>query len=462
MSDDDNLSKILVIDADRPAILVVATDAELAIRLNRLFNLAEVADSGEIGGQPNYLVRWADTPECAEQAIAAGLANNAPFNLAFVSHPLRQANGVALIKRLWEADSGLNAVLCNADPGLDWPQIAEKLGESDQLLILQQPVSDLVVRQVVNAMIRQWQLVKQTQDVMQFIVMQNRQLDATNHQLQDIQAQLLQSEKMSSIGQLAAGVAHEINNPVGFVKSNLNTLKRYIADLLDLADAYQKAEAAVADAGLLTAIGAVKRRIDLDYLRRDAPELLEESLDGINRVTKIVQDLKDFSYPQRNNDAWQWADLHAGLDSALNIVYNELKYKADVVKRYGELPLVNCLPSQLNQVFVNLLVNAAYAIDKHGVITVATGSAGDKVWIEIGDTGCGMTDEQLSRIFDAFYTTKPVGKGTGLGLTISYGIVKKHGGEITVRSSIGSGTTLRIELPVDAEHANDTGGNANG
>ncbi|WP_054762907.1 hypothetical protein [Methylomonas koyamae] len=223
MSDDDNLSKILVIDADRPAILVVATDAELAIRLNRLFNLAEVADSGEIGGQPNYLVRWADTPECAEQAIAAGLANNAPFNLAFVSHPLRQANGVALIKRLWEADSGLNAVLCNADPGLDWPQIAEKLGESDQLLILQQPVSDLVVRQVVNAMVRQWQLVKQTQDVMQFIVMQNRQLDATNHQLQDIQAQLLQSEKMSSIGQLAAGVAHEINNPVGFVKSNLST-----------------------------------------------------------------------------------------------------------------------------------------------------------------------------------------------------------------------------------------------
>ncbi|WP_054762908.1 sensor histidine kinase [Methylomonas koyamae] len=172
--------------------------------------------------------------------------------------------------------------------------------------------------------------------------------------------------------------------------------------------------------------------------------------------------MKDFSYPQRNNDAWQWADLHAGLDSALNIVYNELKYKADVVKRYGELPLVNCLPSQLNQVFVNLLVNAAYAIDKHGVITVATGSGGDKVWIEIGDTGCGMTDEQLGRIFDAFYTTKPVGKGTGLGLTISYGIVKKHGGEITVRSSIGSGTTLRIELPVDAEQTNDTGGNADG
>ncbi|OAI15158.1 hypothetical protein A1507_14755 [Methylomonas koyamae] len=462
MSDDDNLSKILVIDADRPAILVVATDAELAIRLNRLFNLAEVADSNEIGGQPNYLVHWADTPECAEQAIAAGLANNAPFNLAFVSHPMRQANGVALIKRLWEADSGLNAVLCNADPSLDWQQIAEKLGESDQLLILQQPVSDLVVRQVVNAMVRQWQLVKQTQDVMQFIVMQNRQLDATNHQLQDIQAQLLQSEKMSSIGQLAAGVAHEINNPVGFVKSNLSTLKRYIADLLDLADAYERAEAAVADADLLAAIGAVKRRIDLDYLRRDAPELLEESLDGINRVTKIVQDLKDFSYPQRNNDAWQWADLHAGLDSALNIVYNELKYKADVVKRYGELPLVNCLPSQLNQVFVNLLVNAAYAIDKHGLITVATGSGGDKVWIEIGDTGCGMTDEQLGRIFDAFYTTKPVGKGTGLGLTISYGIVKKHGGEITVRSSIGSGTTLRIELPVDAEQANQAGGNADG
>lgn len=462
MSDDDNLSKILVIDADRPAVMVVAADAELAIRLNRLFNRAEVADSCEIAGQPNYLVHWADTEERAERAIAAGLANNAPFNLAFVLHPLRQANGVALVKRLWEVDSGLNAVLCNADPALDWQQIAEKLGESDQLLILQQPLSDLVVRQVVNAMVRQWQLVKQTQDVMQFIVMQNRQLDATNHKLQDIQAQLLQSEKMSSIGQLAAGVAHEINNPVGFVKSNLNTLKRYIVDLLDLAGAYEKAEAAIADAGLLAGIDAVKRRIDLDYLRRDAPELLDESLDGINRVTKIVQDLKDFSYPQRNHDVWQWADLHTGLDSALNIVYNELKYKADVVKRYDELPLVNCLPSQLNQVFVNLLVNAAYAIEKHGVITVATGSGDGRVWIEIGDTGCGMAEEQLGRIFDAFYTTKPVGKGTGLGLTISYGIVKKHGGEITVRSQVGSGTTLRIELPVDAEQADATCGNTAG
>ncbi|MCQ8181725.1 ATP-binding protein [Methylomonas sp. SURF-1] len=453
MNDDDNLSKILVIDADRPAILVVATDTELAIRLNRLFNLTEVADSSKIPGQPNYAVRCADTPALAEQLIAEGLSNNSPFNLVFVLHPLRQASGVALIKRLWEVDSGLNAVLCNADPELDWPQIAEKLGESDQLLILQQPFSDLVVRQVVHAMVRQWQLVKQTQDVMQFMVMQNRQLEATNHKLQDIQAQLLQSEKMSSIGQLAAGVAHEINNPVGFVKSNLNTLKRYIADLLELAGAYEKAESAVADAWLMAGIDAVKRRIDLDYLRHDAPELLEESLDGINRVTKIVQDLKEFSHPQHNKDDWQWADLHAGLDSALNIVYNELKYKAEIVKRYGDVPLVNCLPRQLNQVFVNLLVNAAYAIEKHGVITVATGCGDGRVWIEIGDTGCGMTEEQLGRIFDAFYTTKPVGKGTGLGLTISYGIVKKHGGDIKVRSRVGSGTTLRIELPVDAETA---------
>ncbi|WFP51474.1 ATP-binding protein [Methylomonas sp. EFPC3] len=451
MSDDENLSKILVIDSDRPAILVVGSDPELATRLNRLFNRAAVADSSQISGKPSYAVHWSGNTAHAAQAIADGLAANTPFNLVFVLHPLPQASGVALIKHLWELDSGLNAVLCNADPGLDWPQIAETLGESDQLLILQQPVCDLVVRQVVHAMVRQWQLVKQTQDVMQFIVMQNQRLDATNHKLQDMQAQLLQSEKMSSIGQLAAGVAHEINNPIGFVKSNLNTLKGYTEDLLALAETYEQAEAALADPVLRAEIDSVKRRIDFDYLRDDAPDLLNDSLDGINRVAKIVQDLKDFSHPQRDGDAWQWADLNANLDSALNIVYNELKYKADIVKHYGELPLVNCLAGQLNQVFVNLLVNAAYAIDKRGVITIATGSGEGRVWLEISDTGCGIADEQLNRIFDAFYTTKPVGKGTGLGLTISYGIVKKHSGEISARSRVGEGTTLRIELPVNAE-----------
>jgi PAS domain S-box-containing protein len=265
--------------------------------------------------------------------------------------------------------------------------------------------------------------------------------------LSEAHEQLLQSEKMASIGQLAAGVAHEINNPIGFVNSNMGTLRHYVGTLLNVVDAYGAAVRKAAPGSALEAqIDAINREADLGYLKDDIADLVSESMDGLKRVKDIVQALKDFSHVGQND--WQYADVHAGLDTTLNIVANEIKYKATVEKHYGKLPEVKCLASQLNQVFMNLLVNAAQAIKNRGVITIATGSNDGWVWIRISDNGCGIPQDNLKRIFEPFFTTKPVGSGTGLGLSLSYSIVNKHGGRIDVASKPDVGTVFTIKLPV--------------
>ena len=273
-------------------------------------------------------------------------------------------------------------------------------------------------------------------------------LSDLDRKLRLAQHQLVQSEKLASIGQLAAGVAHEINNPVGYVLSNFGTLTKYLEDLFRMLGAYEAAEPQLAGTVAADRLAAIKREIDLDYLKEDVPKLMAESREGIARVRKIVQDLKDFSHVDERRE-WEWTDLHRGIDSTLNIVNNEIKYKAEVIKAYGTLPDVQCLSSELNQVFMNLLVNAAQAINKaRGTIYIRTGTEDDRAWVEIEDDGCGIAKENLTRIFDPFFTTKPVGKGTGLGLSLAYGIVKKHHGRIDVDSTPGKGSRFRITIPV--------------
>ena len=285
------------------------------------------------------------------------------------------------------------------------------------------------------------------------LIKTNRDLKEVNSKLSDAQSKLIQSEKLASIGQLAAGVAHEINNPIGFIFSNFGTLEQYLEDLFQMLDAYEQAEASVSDGASLARIRSLKADLDIDYLKEDIPNLMRESRDGIQRVRKIVQDLKDFSRVDARQE-WESVDLHAGIDSTLNIVNNEIKYKADVVKHYGALPEIQCLPSELNQVFMNLLVNAAHAITaERGTITISTGVEGPNVWVEVADTGAGIAQENLKRIFDPFFTTKPVGKGTGLGLSLSYGIVQKHSGRMEVHSELGVGTRFRVTLPIKHEEA---------
>lgn len=296
-----------------------------------------------------------------------------------------------------------------------------------------------------------WWLVQDRSEVMRAqeeLVRNYRNIQETNARLEEAQNQLLQSEKLASIGQLAAGVAHEINNPIGFVNSNLGTLRRYVQQLLGLAQAYACRDTGTADPEL----AALRQAADLDFIAEDLPALLDESEEGLSRVRKIVQDLKDFS--RVDHADWQDADLNAGLESTLNVVMNEVKYRADVKRQYGTLPPVRCLAGQLNQVFMNLIVNAAHAMPagRRGVITLSSGLVAqggrDWAWIEVADDGCGMSPEVQRRIFEPFFTTKPVGQGTGLGLSMAFSIVQKHGGQIDVRSAPGQGTTFRVVVPV--------------
>jgi signal transduction histidine kinase len=265
---------------------------------------------------------------------------------------------------------------------------------------------------------------------------------------------LIQSEKLASIGQLAAGVAHEINNPIGYIFSNFGTLEKYLKDLFRMLDAYELAERTQGNAQTLLELQTLRTDLELDFLKEDIPILMRESKEGIVRVRKIVQDLKDFSHVDANPD-WQFVSLNQGIDSTLNVVNNELKYKSDVIKDYGDLPPVQCMPSQINQVVMNLVVNAAHAMGpERGKITVRTGTRGEQVWIEVSDTGSGIPAHVLPRIFDPFYTTKPVGKGTGLGLSLSYGIIQKHHGNIEVQTELGKGTTFLVTLPINQPAAN--------
>jgi len=293
-------------------------------------------------------------------------------------------------------------------------------------------------------------------DALQELTVRNGQLSALNEELAQAHQQLLQSEKLAAIGQLAAGIAHEINNPVGFVLSNLNTLQRYLSTLLDYA---RGMEQLITDAApsLEGQLAHLARTADIDYLAEDAPALVSESREGLTRVRDIVVDLRDFSRVDSSHQ-WEQVDIHRCIESTLNIVHNEIKYHADLVREYSELPQVTCIPSQVNQVVLNLVVNAAQAYaskqaqgGQRGTIAVRTGCDADdpkSIWFEVADAGCGIPPENLKRIFDPFFTTKPVGKGTGLGLSLTYGIVKAHGGRIDVASQVGEGTTFRVVLPL--------------
>lgn len=282
----------------------------------------------------------------------------------------------------------------------------------------------------------------------QELVRRNTELNTLNAKLLVAQESLIQSEKMASIGQLAAGVAHEINNPIGYIFSNFGTLEAYLADLFRMLCAYEQAEAGCADPRIASEIAALKQAIELEFLKQDIPALMSESKEGIVRVRKIVQDLKDFSHVDSATD-WQFFNLNQSIDSTLNVVNSEIKYKADVVKEYGDLPLVQCMASQINQVVLNLVVNAAHAIgEERGKITIRSGVEDGNAWFSVSDTGTGIPKDVLPRIFDPFYTTKPIGKGTGLGLSLSYGIIQKHHGSIVVETEIGKGTTFRVTMPM--------------
>ncbi|QDU78482.1 Sporulation kinase E [Polystyrenella longa] len=269
----------------------------------------------------------------------------------------------------------------------------------------------------------------------------------------DLESQLIQSEKMASLGHLAAGVAHEINNPVGFVTSNVATLVEYIEVFKEVITLQTEALEGVgsADDSLLSAqlkkIEQYKQKEDYEYLKGDIDDLISESTEGLIRVKEIVQNLKTFA---RVDDAeTKEANINDCLDATLKVIWNEIKYNCELVQNYGDLPPLRCYPGQLNHVFMNLLVNAAHAIQERGTIVVTTKADDKQILVSIRDDGHGIEPEHLPQLFTPFFTTKPVGKGTGLGLSIAYGIIQKHKGMIDVKTEIGKGTTFTVELPFE-------------
>jgi two-component system, NtrC family, sensor kinase len=288
--------------------------------------------------------------------------------------------------------------------------------------------------------------------------MQELQQTIAEHQksedtLKAVQAQIIQQEKMASIGQLAAGVAHEINNPMGFITSNLTSLGKYAERLDTYIAALQKSLSECPGHPDLEELDHLRQKLKVDYIISDVNELINESLDGANRVRRIVQDLKSFSRVDQAEETH--ANLNECLETTINIAWNELKYIATLERQFGDIPEISCNPQQLNQVFLNLLVNAAQAMEHQGVITVKTWSEPKWVCVSVADTGKGMPEEVQKRVFEPFYTTKPAGKGTGLGLSISADIIRKHHGEILVASEPDKGTTFTVRLPVEKEKTDE-------
>lgn len=278
------------------------------------------------------------------------------------------------------------------------------------------------------------------------------ELSALSEKLSRVQGQLIQSEKMASVGQLAAGVAHEISTPIGVVSANVGVLSEDAERVLGLIDTYQGAISGLPEARLAP-IAEARRKMDFDHLAEQMRRLGHESRDEIDRIKKIVHSLREFA---QIGVAGQWRrfDLHRGIDAALDLLGSEVTAKADVIKEYGVLPEIECVPDQLNQVFMSLLVNAEHAFGKErGRITVRSGVGKDGVWLVFEDNGCGMPDDVRRRIFDPFFTTKPPGKGLGLGLSLSYGIIRSHQGTLSVDSAVGRGSRFRITLPIRQQPA---------
>jgi two-component system NtrC family sensor kinase len=266
-------------------------------------------------------------------------------------------------------------------------------------------------------------------------------------ELKEAQLQVFQQEKMASIGQLAAGVAHEINNPMGFISSNLATLTKYVDRLVEFIGTTEMVVGAGNCGTEIDILAEERKRLKIDHVMGDARQLILESQDGAGRVRRIVEDLKNFS--RVDLGVQELVNVNSILETTINIAWNEIKYVASLNREFGDIPEVLCFPQQISQVFLNLLVNAGHAMEgRPGSITIRTWYEAGHVFISVTDTGCGIPHEIKRRIFEPFFTTKEVGKGTGLGLSISYDIIRKHDGEITVESEEGSGTTFRVRLPV--------------
>lgn len=276
--------------------------------------------------------------------------------------------------------------------------------------------------------------------------LKNDELQGAYKELKEAQVMMVHNEKMSSLGQLVAGLAHELNNPINFIYGNLEHLKNYVNDLTEIISEYEKVEPKLSEAEL-SFVADKKADCDYEFILEDLPALMKSCKDGAERCKQIIIDLKNFS---RLDEAMlKEIDIREGLDSTLNILSGKLKNGVNVHKNYSEIPKLACFAGQLNQVFMNIIDNSVHAVKGNGDVFISTSCENNNIIVSIADNGSGIDADALPKIFDPFFTTKPVGEGTGMGLAISYKIIKKHCGNIEVTSQKGKGTEFLITIPLD-------------
>ncbi len=387
----------------------------------------------------SYLQQWGHEVVAAPDGAAAWrLFQEQEFPLVLSDWVMPEMDGLELIRQIRSRPSGAYAYII---------LLTARAKKQDVIEGLEAGANDFVTKPFDRGELRV--RVRAGERIIEL----EKALEAQNRALREAQAALVQTEKLASLGQLAAGMAHEINNPLSYVTNNLAVLRRDVPAALEVLDKYRECREQLRSVAPEVMAEAERQEADIDlpYIRGSLPRLFERSLDGLARVRDIVKNLRDFA--RLDESDFQETDLNAALKSTLEIALYEIKTKSiDLRTHFAELPPILCYPGKINQVFLNVLINAVQASQQGGVIEVRTrpdetAPCGGVV-IEVQDTGSGIKPEHLPHIFDPFFTTKQVGQGTGLGLSVSYGIVRDHGGSIEVESELGRGTLFRIRLPI--------------
>jgi signal transduction histidine kinase len=381
------------------------------------------------------------TAATADQALRELASQRYALVISDMMMPGR--NGVELLREITSRYTETAVIMVS---GIDRPQRvldALRVGAVDYLI---KPCELAVLTLSIERALERRALQRTARIYKKNLECQNIELANRKAQLERLQAQLVQTEKMASLGQLSAGIAHELNNPAGFVYGNMDLLQGYIAELVKLFDAYNQV-ALPAEAAAL--VSSLKTEIGYERLMSDLGPIISDCREGAQRICDVVKNLRLFS--RLDEAEFKSININEGIDSTIRLLSSYYSSGRIVLRRdYAELPLVNCYAGQLNQVWMNLLVNAAQAVGDQGEVTISSRLEDNSVAVAISDTGCGIPEDKLSKIFDPFFTTKPVGEGTGLGLSISYGIVERHGGTINVLTQVGKGTTFTVTIPIRA------------
>jgi signal transduction histidine kinase len=379
------------------------------------------------------------TAASADEALA--ILGTDTYALVISDMIMPGRNGVELLREIKSRFADTAVIMVS---GVDRPQRvrdALRVGAFDYLI---KPCElDVLTLSVEHALERR-SLQRTARTYKAHLENQNIELANQKAELERLQAQLVHTEKMASLGQLAAGIAHELNNPAGFIYGNMDILGGYLSHLQNLLGVYEKVTLTANDT---QTVNFLKTEIRYDKLIGDLDSIIADCREGSERICDVVKNLRLFS--RLDEAEIKKIDIHSGIDSTVRLLSRYFSGGQLSIRRdYSNLPLINCYAGQLNQVWMNLLVNAAQAVSDHGEVGIATRFDEDSVIVSISDNGTGIPEDQLSRIFDPFFTTKPVGEGTGLGLSISYGIIERHRGTINVESQVGVGTTFTVRIPI--------------